>query len=874
MSDHDSGRLPWTAGGRDRRPSNDTRRTPLSDEDSSDEDHEKQSRRSSNHSPRSRHSDRRRQSEISIVLERSRKQSRQSALSEIRQEAKDEASSIPSEHLSNFDRYRKHSDLDDLGIVDVHDRSFQGTEEGSKKSDAENDDDPPSRDRSTERNPHERGKWSGKLDFFLSCLGYAVGLGNIWRFPYLCYKFGGGAFLIPYLIMLFFIGIPCFFMELALGQYSAMGPITIYANIAPIFAGLGFANFFASAVVAIYYNMLLAWTIYYMIASFTTGTLPWETCDSSFNTNFCFSVNDYKNCTEYRKQTETSSSGPEEIIYHRGRCITDGSIISEIENNITYFYGCQRPVEVLESDGPNCRRVIATNYEPGVYINPNDCVELSRRNEFTKAFDLPHGIRNTAAQEYYTHEVLNESSGIDEWGVPQWKLVLCLLGAWVVIFLCLINGVHSSGKVVYFTATFPYIILVILFFRAVLLPGAWEGVKFYIIPEWKRLKDIRVWEAAAIQIFFSLGVGSGGLITMASYNNFDKNIFRDTLIISLCNCATSIFAGFAIFSVLGFLATELGVAVKDVVKSGTGLAFVAYPDLVTRLPAAPVWAVLFFAMLFTLGLDSQFTFVETLATGILDLKPSWRKRKWIVVLLISILGFLIGLPLTTRAGGYLLDLLDYYGAGWAFLFIALMELIIVSYIYGLRRFYRDLEEMFDFRPSYWLQGHMTVIFTTVSPLIILFILVYSWVEHNPLTRDDYEYPEWANIVGWVIGLIPIVAVPLIGIIVVGYRFCKRDRHYALKKKFGKLFHYTSKWRDNEEDADDSDSEDDKNSDRDEEKAQQRLARRAERKKRFRGRSTRRVRAHSGQRGARNFLRQSRKKTKSSEDGDSRPPWRF
>ncbi|XP_059093332.1 sodium-dependent proline transporter-like isoform X2 [Tigriopus californicus] len=741
MSDHDSGRLPWTAGGRDRRPSNDTRRTPLSDEDSSDEDHEKQSRRSSNHSPRSRHSDRRRQSEISIVLERSRKQSRQSALSEIRQEAKDEASSIPSEHLSNFDRYRKHSDLDDLGIVDVHDRSFQGTEEGSKKSDAENDDDPPSRDRSTERNPHERGKWSGKLDFFLSCLGYAVGLGNIWRFPYLCYKFGGGAFLIPYLIMLFFIGIPCFFMELALGQYSAMGPITIYANIAPIFAGLGFANFFASAVVAIYYNMLLAWTIYYMIASFTTGTLPWETCDSSFNTNFCFSVNDYKNCTEYRKQTETSSSGPEEIIYHRGRCITDGSIISEIENNITYFYGCQRPVEVLESDGPNCRRVIATNYEPGVYINPNDCVELSRRNEFTKAFDLPHGIRNTAAQEYYTHEVLNESSGIDEWGVPQWKLVLCLLGAWVVIFLCLINGVHSSGKVVYFTATFPYIILVILFFRAVLLPGAWEGVKFYIIPEWKRLKDIRVWEAAAIQIFFSLGVGSGGLITMASYNNFDKNIFRDTLIISLCNCATSIFAGFAIFSVLGFLATELGVAVKDVVKSGTGLAFVAYPDLVTRLPAAPVWAVLFFAMLFTLGLDSQFTFVETLATGILDLKPSWRKRKWIVVLLISILGFLIGLPLTTR-------------------------------------------------------------------------------------------------------------------------------------KFGKLFHYTSKWRDNEEDADDSDSEDDKNSDRDEEKAQQRLARRAERKKRFRGRSTRRVRAHSGQRGARNFLRQSRKKTKSSEDGDSRPPWRF
>ena len=67
--------------------------------------------------------------------------------------------------------------------------------------------------------------------------------------------------------------------------------------------------------------------------------------------------------------------------------------------------------------------------------------------------------------------MLNQSEGIDEIGPPQWKLVLCLLAAWVIVFLCLIKGVNSSGKVVWFTATFPYIILIILFFRAVLLPG-------------------------------------------------------------------------------------------------------------------------------------------------------------------------------------------------------------------------------------------------------------------------------------------------------------------------------------------------------------------------------------------------------------------
>ncbi len=206
--------------------------------------------------------------------------------------------------------------------------------------------------------------------------------------------------------------------------------------------------------------------------------------------------------------------------------------------------------------------------------------------------------------------------------------------------------------------------------------GAIDGIKFYILPDWSRLSDVKVWEGAAVQIFFSLSVAGGGLITLASYNPFRNNVFRDTMIVCFGNCLTSFVAGFAIFSVLGFMAKELGVDVKDVAASGTGLAFVAYPDLVTRFPAAPIWAILFFSMLFTLGmtifiidprvdyyqlqlfllfsgLDSQFAIVETIMTGIEDFKPSLRKYKLYIIGIVCLIGFICGLPLTTRVSSKL-----------------------------------------------------------------------------------------------------------------------------------------------------------------------------------------------------------------------------
>ena len=123
-------------------------------------------------------------------------------------------------------------------------------------------------------------------------------------------------------------------------------------------------------------------------------------------------------------------------------------------------------------------------------------------------------------------------------------------------------------QAVYFTATFPYLILVILFFRGVTLTGADKGIEFYITPKWEKLLEPKVWVDAAGQIFFSLGVGHGGLLTFSSYNKYHHNIYRDTMMIAVGTGVVSLFAGFVIFSTLGHMAHVLDTEVDNVVASG------------------------------------------------------------------------------------------------------------------------------------------------------------------------------------------------------------------------------------------------------------------------------------------------------------------
>ena len=120
----------------------------------------------------------------------------------------------------------------------------------------------------------ERSRWTSRSIFLFAAIGSAVGLGNIWRFPYLTYKYGGGAFLIPYLAALFILGIPLLILEFAIGQKLQKGAVDAFRTVDNRLRGIGFGAVFSGFVVVAYYAVVMAWCLHYFVNSFQ-AELPW-----------------------------------------------------------------------------------------------------------------------------------------------------------------------------------------------------------------------------------------------------------------------------------------------------------------------------------------------------------------------------------------------------------------------------------------------------------------------------------------------------------------------------------------------------------------------------------------------------------------------
>uniref|UniRef100_A0A2P2I201 Sodium-dependent neutral amino acid transporter B(0)AT3-like n=2 Tax=Hirondellea gigas TaxID=1518452 RepID=A0A2P2I201_9CRUS len=574
----------------------------------------------------------------------------------------------------------------------------------------------------------ERAAWGSKTQFMLSCVSLSVGLGNVWRFPYLVQQDGGGAFLIPYLIMMVIEGAPLFLIELGLGQKMRMGSLGVWNQISPWWGGIGIASTIVSFCVGLYYNVIIAWCFYYLFNSFMSP-LPFSVC-------------------------------PTEVI-----------------GNLT--------VPVAEC-------------------------ELSSETAY-----------------FWFRQTIDAGDSISEPGNVKWWMALCLVLSWFLVWICIMRGIQSSGKVVYFTALFPYMILIIFFGRAVTLKGAGVGLKHMFTPDMSKLLNPNVWMDAACQVFYSLGLSFGSLIAFASYNPMKNNCKKDALFMCCITVFTATFATVDIFAILGFKAVinyekcilhnaDKLLIIKDQLPDsfdeltvdnyeelwpelyphvvgiyenlthkhfqncsiekqlneaaeGTGLAFIVFTQAIVELPGSNFWSIAFFMMLLALGLGSQFGTMEGVITNLFDMKIFQRVRKEVLTGAVCGVSLLIGLIFCTGAGEYWLMLFDTFAGSMGLIFIAFFETMVVSYVYGHKRFTDDIEKMIGERPGLYWQAMWRFVAPVTVFTIVVTSIVYKIIyppEYSAYKRElgmgvKELYPPWAMGVAFMLVMGGILPIPIV-----------------------------------------------------------------------------------------------------------------
>ncbi|XP_037956210.1 sodium-dependent nutrient amino acid transporter 1-like [Teleopsis dalmanni] len=535
-------------------------------------------------------------------------------------------------------------------------------------------------------------KWGKEIEFLFSCIALSVGLGNVWRFPFIALENGGGAFVIPYIIVLMLIGRPVYYLEVILGQFSGRGCIKAF-DMVPLMRGVAYGQVYSTAVATTYYACVMALTLKYLISSFD-DILPWTVCKPEWGNA----------CVATANMTSTNGTTEKHI---------------------------------------------------------------------------------SSAELFFTKTVLREKDNIsDGLGELNWDLVICLLIAWILIGIILIKGIQSSGKASYFLALFPYAVMFILLWRAITLPGAMNGIIYFLKPQWEQLLSAKVWYAAITQMFFSLAICFGTLIMYASYNDFRKNVHRDVIIITSIDSLTSILAGCIIFGILGNLAYETNLTdIANVVKGGTGLAFISYPEAIAKFKYLPkVFAVLFFQMLLVLGIGSNIGMTSCVIKVIKDRFE--HLPHWLLASMLSTIGFLCGLIYVTPGGQFILKIVDFFGCSFIALVLAIAELVAISWIYGVKRLCRDIEFMCNIKTGfYW-----RICWSIITPGLMFIVLIYTLITYEQLEYKEVKYPEHIYNIAWLIWAIGVGQLPLWAIYAV-----YRQPGSTFREKFQQAIKPTCTW---------------------------------------------------------------------------------
>lgn len=501
----------------------------------------------------------------------------------------------------------------------------------------------------------QRESWGTRSAFILAAIGSAVGLGNLWGFPYRLYCYGGGAFLIPYILAICVIGIPMLILEFSLGHFTQRSSPQAFGRCSGKLEFVGWWGIILGFVIITYYPVILAYCFSFLWFSvkgiFNGGSLPWA-----------------------------------------GRGV--------------------------------------------------------------------EGIKNAEDFFYNTYLGYHESFSF---GSVQLKVFVPLVISWLAMYFCIFRGLKLVGKVVWLTVPLPWLMLLILTIRGLTLEGAIGGLAFYLNPVWSELAKPTTWRYAFGQVFFSLSLAFGVMLTYASFLHRKSDLNNNAVIVGLSDFATSFVCGLAVFSTLGgmaFATYQAGnyIPVEKVVAGGPGLAFVAFPYALAQLPYSAWFSFVFFFALITLGIDSGFSITESVLASIVD-KTGFKRNT--VLIVISLVGLGFGMVYTTCGGLNWLGVIDGFINGtWGIAFLGLLECVVLGWGYRIDRLRTHANERSDFALGRWWDYLIRI----AAPLILGTLFVWSLF-------DDFAGGEflikktgllnWPNIAGLVVvSVAPIIAIIL------------------------------------------------------------------------------------------------------------------
>ena len=466
----------------------------------------------------------------------------------------------------------------------------------------------------------KRENWSARSGFIIAAIGSAVGLGNIWRFPYVAYENGGGAFLIPYLIAIFAAGLPLLFLDYAVGHKFRKAPPTAYKKLMNA-ESLGWWQVMVTLIIGIYYASVLSWAGSYMFYSFGQ---KW----------------------------------------------------------------------------------------------------------------------GTDTQNFFFKTYLQNGEGLQFGFVPT--LFFGLVIVWAVVMFILYGGVRRGVELAN-KIFMPLLVILftILVIQAVRLPGAVDGLNAFFTPNWEAMTNYKVWLAAFGHIFFSLSVGFGIMLTYASYLKPKTNMTGSGIVVALANSSFEILAGIGVFAALGFMAYSAGSSVEDVVSGGIGLAFIAFPKIISSMGAGgDLFGFLFFASLTVAGITSMVSILQVPIAAFQD-KLGWSLKKSVTIIaggsaVISTLLF------SSHSAITFVDVIDYFANNIGIVGGGLLSIILVSWF--RRPLLQQLKDHVNQYASIKLGASWNFLLTVVTPLSLLVALCLTI---NSIIRDGYG--DYAASTLWLVG---------------------------------------------------------------------------------------------------------------------------